>query len=586
MLNLRLTWVVVQNSTNTAILAVNVLGASVIDHSVFQSSHGSGIPSNYHMNEYTSIDDRIENEYNRIENEHDSIEYIRLSYHLYIGYENCNHKFRKCHNETESLSSHELQIHNSVLRNGRDGSMLDLMNITALNGGGSYDIPINIGSEANYLLTLRDSNISCSGGAALSVLLLPPITYVSQLIHIINSVIHKGVAGVDIHSAYYLPHNTVKKIPQIIVENCTIMDTSRWGLKVARASSNEHPQFSVVLKNVSFENNKLLQEGGLSLKFVKEIMLIDCKFVGNQGTPMFLLESTSKVSGTLSFLNNAAFQGGAIAFYRKSFLSVSLDRKILFKNNYAEHVGGAVFAKETEVDSCFLQLATHDSECSDLRNNHHLSLVFKNNTAKNGGDAIYGGFLQQCIVGHCENEARMKTPIVGAYIFIINYWNLVHYDAGHHSNLSLISSTPSRVCLCDDGEPDCLTTFVNDDHYPGETFSIPAIVVGQGCGTADGAVYAQFSNKDTARLEELQQSQHVNHSSCAKLKYTVFSAREKELMALSTRTMFSEYNPTNVHFLIDNYDLIEQTPDDVYNVYFSRHFIEDLLKLEVFININ
>ena len=97
---------------------------------------------------------------------------------------------------------------------------------------------------------------------------------------------------------------------------------------------------------------------------------------------------------------------------------------------------------------------------------------------------------------------------------------------------------------------------------------------------------AQFSNKDTARLEELQQSQHVNHSSCAKLKYTVFSAREKELMALSTRTMFSEYNPTNVHFLIDNYDLIEQTPDDVYNVYFSRHFIEDLLKLEVFININ
>jgi len=45
----------------------------------------------------------------------------------------------------------------------------------------------------------------------------------------------------------------------------------------------------------------------------------------------------------------------------------------------------------------------------------------------------------------------------------------------------------------------------------GSWFSIAAIVVGQGFGTADGTVYAQFMNKDTPRLEELQPSQIVSH---------------------------------------------------------------------------
>ena len=580
-LNLRLTWVVVQNSTKTAILAINVLGASVIDHSVFQSFNDSGLQSK--TNNY---DD---------------------SYHIDIQYVNCNQIDYDCTDRTESLlhamNTHKMHIHNCVLRNGRDGSVtitlhhsgynvvLDLMNITAFNGGGSPhsdgDISIGIQSVVNYLVTIRDSYIGYSTGAAISVTSLGQEAYYSQLIHVTNSIIDRCVLGIVIQ--YVIPPATaaITAIPQILINSCVITNisgTNRQGIKIVGVDA-ELPQFSVVLSNVSFENNK----SPLYLYYVKEIELIDCRFVGNQGTPIIVRKSTLKVSGSLSFVNNTAYQGGAMAFYGKSYMSVSLEKntRILFTNNYAEHVGGAIFAEETEYQgACFLQLSTPNNKCSDLKSKQQLKIVFTNNTAHHGGDAIYGGSLQHCAAGYCNSEKLHNYPILGAYVFIINYWDLVQYDTGHHSNLSLISSTPSRVCLCEDGEPDCLNMLANDAHYPGETFTISAVVVGQGFGTVDGTVYAQFTNKDTPILEELQQSQQVNHSGCAKLKYTVFSATEKETMVLSTSTTFSsDYDQEHMDYITEAYKHTNQYPYNLYTMSNALYFVNELLSLELFINI-
>ena len=94
--NLRLIWVVTQNFTTNSILAVNVFGASVIDHSVFHGLGYSGLFA-----------------YNRL-------------YTVYIGYNNCSQILRKCSNKTKSLLhavNHKLHIQNCVLRDGRNGSM-------------------------------------------------------------------------------------------------------------------------------------------------------------------------------------------------------------------------------------------------------------------------------------------------------------------------------------------------------------------------------------------------------------------------------------------------------------------------------
>ena len=426
------------------------------------------------------------------------------------------------------------------------------------------DIIIDAKSDTNYLLTIRDSYFGHSRGCAIYLQL--QTAYLYQTIRIINNTIDESAYGIRIQDNISPDNEDTMIYLQIIIENCIIMNNtgafhhSKTGSGLLISGQLGNSPVSVILRNVSFMNNNFSSNGGIHLNLVSKLKLIDCVFVGNQGTPISLFESSINVSGTLSFVNNTAYEGGAMAFYGKSYMSVSLEKntQILFINNYAEHVGGAIFADEQPRDHlCFLQLATHNSKCSDLNNNRHLSFVFTNNTAQNGGDAIYGGSLQHCIAGQCKYEESIpvldyygRIPILGAYFFIVNYWNLVQYDTGQHSNLSLISSTPSRVCLCEDGEPDCLTMFKNDTHYPGETFSISAVVVGQGFGTVDGTVYAQFTNKDTPVLEELQQSQQVNHSSCAKVKYTVFSATEKEIMVLSTSTTISEYDPEYVDFAI------------------------------------
>ena len=587
--NLRLTWVVIQNSTINGILVANVLGTSVIQHSVFQSFNDSGLQNHY---------------YNNFENPQ--------SRHIFIGYSKVCYM---CRNKIEfNQRDVKLHIHNCVLRDGRTGSMrillyhdgynveLDLMNVSALNGGDvdkKGDISINNGRKANYVVTIRDSYIGNSKGAAITVEQRQMKANLSQLIHITNSIIDKSAAGIVIHHYTSAGIKGITNISQIIIENGIITNIRGtgellYGGGLRITTFDEQPQLSVVLNNVSFTNNTFPLNGGIKLYFLKGIFeMIDCEFVGNQGTPITLDDSTLNVSGTISFVNNTAHQGGAMAFYGESYIVVSFEKntQIYFKNNYAEHVGGAIFVEDPENQRiqwpignrlCFLQLTTHYSKCSDFKNNPHLIFVFTNNTAHNGGDAIYGSSLHLCIAGKCRGETILAIPIVGAYIFIDNYWNLVKYNIGHQSNLSLISSVPSRVCLCEDGEPDCLTMFANDTHYPGETFSISAVVVGQGFGTVDGTVYAQFTNKDTPRLKELQQSQQVEHSSCTNLKYTVFSANDKETLVLSARTTLLKNDPELVSFVIQKHELVKRNP---YKMYQARHYLDDLLKFDIFINI-
>ena len=519
--NLRLVWVVIQNSTKFGIFAVNVLGASLIDHSVLQSFSHSVLP---HL----------------------------VTYHIFIKYNDCNQFHSKCSNKTKSIihavNSHKLEIHNSLLRDGKDGSMkityyhvgykveLDIMGVTILNG---------------------------------------------------------GAAGIDIRN-----HNS-STIVHIMIQNCIIMNISGTSDHInklirgqgLRIDGYEYMQVSVVLRNVSFENNKL---GGLRLHSVTEIELIDCKFVGNQGTSIDVRNSILDISGTLSFVNNTAYKGAAVAFNGEGYMSVSLERntQILFMNNYAEDVGGAIFAEDPDFefgDRCFLQLelATQDNKCSDLKSSHQLNLVFTNNTAQNGGDAIYGGSLYLCTAGECEDENNGSTSIVGAKIF--NSWNLVQYNTGQNSNLSLISSAPSRVCLCEDGEPDCRIMSVSGFHYPGETFSVSAVVVGQGFGTVYGTVYAWFINKGTSTLEVLQKSQQVKHNSCTELEYTVFSNNKNELVELSVRPTASEagldldYYSFSVSHILDKYKDIKLSPHKADKI--DYHDFDLLLQSKFYINI-
>jgi len=175
--------------------------------------------------------------------------------------------------------------------------------------------------------------------------------------------------------------------------------------------------------------------------------------------------------------------------------------------------------------------------------------------------------------------------------FIFNSWKMVHYEVPNgSSNLSLVSSKPPRMCLCEDEEPDCFNVLTNDTRYPGETFTISAVVVGQGFGTADGSVYAQFLplNEDSPpSFNELQQSQKVNHKSCRKLKYTVLSSNAEDVIVLTANSIVvSEYlDPLYVESSVQLYKHLQVKQYNTGFSYLAVYQIQGLLSFPVYINV-
>ena len=271
----------------------------------------------------------------------------------------------------------------------------------------------------------------------------------------------------------------------------------------------------ILLKNVTFQNNSYipaLAVGTIATAVfykVQNLQLMDCLFVGNTGTAVYVEDSHIYVHGKLNFTGNAAYEGAAMYFGGGSYISVYSDAEISFTHNYANHTGGGIkvdkyYAANIGVTDCFLQQVGNNAK-----------FIFDGNKAQDGGDAIYGGKMDQTLT---EDLKSCVDTLMGSSHFINSSPN----------NLSLISSDPSRVCFCEDNRPQCLEYTRNVSVYPGQTFGVSVYVVGQYFGTVQGIVYAQFLNKSTtAQLNSLEYSQNVGQYFCDSthnvLNYTVLT---------------------------------------------------------------
>ena len=266
----------------------------------------------------------------------------------------------------------------------------------------------------------------------------------------------------------------------------------------------KYSQPSIVLKNVLFTstvNRRLsaILPSVVYMEFAQNVSFVDCSFTGNRGTPIVAISSHFNVSGRITFVNNTGYEGGALAFYDDSFMSVHNHTEILFAGNYAQHVGGAIFVKSCSnfvgihgKYLCFFQLpdVLHKLTYSTFKEALpilNISFTFVNNNAKDGGDAIYGGMLRQCVV---TQHSPITYSLSGGFVLAQNNSNIATFTQPGFSKIS--TSDPTRVCLCMDGKPDCFSIFANKTHHPGETLTVSAVVVGQELGTVNGTVYAHF----------------------------------------------------------------------------------------------
>ena len=241
----------------------------------------------------------------------------------------------------------------------------------------------------------------------------------------------------------------------------------------------------------------------------------DCSFNQNHLSAVRARKSNITLSGNVVFSNNTAVSGTAFILVEGSIISLVRDSNVKFEHNFATNTGGVFyiggndnlyFGNILSYRKCFLNIPSDRST---------IQFIFVNNSAEIGGDILYGGQVALSLDGdwNClESFENVST--------VISYRN----------DLSWISSSPSRVCFCDEDRlPDCMifSVLVNYSIYPGQNIFISAVTVGQNFGTVAGSVYAQYLKRSPTgnipELDHVQKIQSVQQYGCNLLKYSIYS---------------------------------------------------------------
>ena len=347
--------------------------------------------------------------------------------------------------------------------------------------------------------------------------------------HILNSVLSEHSDIEMRNTANTFITNTTSLITAYNTKNIVLNDTlfSNMDAPSTASSTSEPTSLPAVISLYSSTLN-----------------ITDCTFTRNIISSIKTIGSNVTMSGKVLFHNNTASLGAVLISAKNSLLITTDYSNIDFKNNHAINYGG-VFYITTE-ESYQTSMSLQDIIQFSQRNNFnqevdgsliisrtecfvrvegsrsHARLTFINNTAGKGGDVLYGGLV--------------ALGYDGDWNCLLSFKNIS--DMSEQNDLSLISSAPSRVCLCNEaGQPDCLTVADPTTRvmYPGQTITIPAVIVGQAFGTVNGSVFAQFLHTpyttDSVDMEP-RHSIAVEHSQCSNLEYSIFSQSEESTAVL------------------------------------------------------
>ena len=238
-------------------------------------------------------------------------------------------------------------------------------------------------------------------------------------------------------------------------------------------------------------------------------------------------DSTLTFDGNVSFTNNGHNTGdsrGGALYLDIGSTSLILPHTIVYwKNNHA-NLGGAIFVSDVSTLIYCTQYVPYISRvecffkfpCQNPFSSLDIQLIFKNNSANTAGSVLYGGAIDNCKLAGQDPYRSDDT------FFHIE-------DVTNCTVTSKISSDPLRICPCANNFPHCSVTSVSYSVYPGETFQVSVVAVGQRDGTVPSTVRGTVRNwidSSPVNLLDYQYLQKTNNT-CTKLNYTVFSLSQK-----------------------------------------------------------
>ena len=338
---------------------------------------------------------------------------------------------------------------------------------------------------------------------------------------------------------------------QIVIDSCYISKNIAsvcMGLCINTPYVGEGTPTSFFLKNVTVSENKAYNSlhstqslntsseprevFAVYLLTVFNCTMLDITVADNKGTGMLVTNSGLQFLGSSNvFANNSGKHGGGVAMYGTSFFFLHPTTRISFLNNHASNSGGALYVDHTSVlnNYCFFQMMLSYEEFQ--REAHIISdmqvLVFSNNSAGIAGSVLFEieGNIETCLfLPHLfisavitllrqQQHVRLFPEKVSNGYFLFNVSTQLLNQTGH----SRFSSPPIRACFCSENLPNCSITNLHFSVYPGQSITLPFVLLGQLKGITPGIVHIDQFVQDNL----IQSSLNDTDTHCTVLSYPI-----------------------------------------------------------------
>ena len=296
---------------------------------------------------------------------------------------------------------------------------------------------------------------------------------------------------------------------------------------------------NVELRDAYFERNMASNSGGALYTATASVELRDVWFERNTvyqhyGGAVHAISTFINMTGTLSFVKNSAYQGGAIAFGPFGSVGNLLLLEPLmatFSENSAKASGGVVFyyddtcANQMCVEYpdrffCFIEFSTEDII--------NIRLNFTNNSAEIAGRIFYGGYLDKCTP--LVNGKPYYNVVYHEALNLISSMSNVNIDISNYNDntTSNVSSDPLQVCICESDGLEC--DRIKTEIVVGREFTFPAVIVGQGLGAFPSAV--RISLDSDAQLGSPLHRIQSTGKACTNITYSLFSEKNNTMVTL------------------------------------------------------
>ena len=295
----------------------------------------------------------------------------------------------------------------------------------------------------------------------------------------------------------------------------------------------ENKTFTIFRNNIASSHDSIFYIDTCQVHFLGTVVFKSN--IGREGGGILAYKSTMFFSNSsVTFIGNIADNGGAINLKEGSYIRISDTTNISLLENKARYYGGGIFVDEiglwirkTQSIRCYIYLE------KDLK--HKNIIHFENNTADLAGMSLFGGWIDVC--------TRMNN-------FDIS--NVFDFKVNHNNSFSEISSNPTRVCMCVGSVPQKYLSSKNVTLYPGQTFQLKAVAVGQRFGVIPAVVRAQVENKQYNVIDDLQKWQDVGKE-CTLLQYTLHSSNQYEtiLLTINNQLIPSPSTGSNQNLLLE-----------------------------------